>query len=663
VFWSRYPLLRVTAFFALGLVVQEHFFLSPVGWWSLLLAATALAWLTRPLANRPLSGKYHGWWLLLCFFALGGAHFAYIQQYRHGLHQKPWTSMQHWQAVVLQVPREKPRSWAVPVRLEYCREASGQTKPLNTRAMLYLGKGPEKPDLLYGDRLHFKARLGPVPPVQVPSGFDYGRYLRRRGLAWQGYVRADQWQLKETGKWSLLRWAQQMQLDLVARIQAWPLDAGARQILSALLVGHRQALDPELREAFAQAGVVHVLAVSGLHTGIVYLMLHTLLWPFRSSARGGPVAILLEVAGLWLFAALTGLSPSVVRAATMFSFLSLGQALGRSTSVYNTLLASAFLLLLVHPYFLFSVGFQLSYAAVFGIVWLFPLLEEYFPVRHFVGRYPRDLIGVSLAAQAFTLPLSLYYFHQFPVLFLLANILVIPCVSLLMYWGLGCLLLSLFFALPSWLTVPLDWLLTFLQATVQEVARQPSALWRDLHLNAWEVLLLYLLLLTLGLGIRRARKEYLLAGLGLILLLGSLQLWEDWRHRRQLQVGHFAYRGQSWLAFYAGEQALLLNLGEDKLDSTAWEALHGAKDVRAYTVLRRDELKDLRLGGDQIGLPPALGDWWLVDTKDPLPRAGERPRKGLLCLQSESEAWRQYAREHQLDFLALPPGTCRELRP
>ncbi|MDQ3101467.1 MAG: ComEC/Rec2 family competence protein, partial [Bacteroidota bacterium] len=229
------------------------------------------------------------------------------------------------------------------------------------------------------------------------------------------------------------------------RIGAWIDDAGldARQqaLVKALVLGQRDELDGEQRTAFARSGTIHVLAVSGMHVGLIYLILGSLLnWSGNSRLMRVIRGFLILIA-LWLYAGITGGAPSILRATIMFSFITLADMMARRTESVNSLFAAMFLLLLIDPQMLYMIGFQLSFLAVLGIVLFFRPLEELWTPRTWIMRKIWSLAVLSLAAQAFTTPVSLYYFKSFPVWFLPANLIVVTAVGLSVYSSIALIVL------------------------------------------------------------------------------------------------------------------------------------------------------------------------------------------------------------------------------
>lgn len=292
-----------------------------------------------------------------------------------------------------------------------------------------------------GRRILVDSEFQPVQKPKNPSEFNYANYLANQQIYHQMYLVKDEFQVLKRSSETFIMRLQNFRASLIQKLEHAGIENDELAVISALLLGDRTSLSTELRQSYINAGAIHILAISGLHVGILLMLFSFLMQPLKSFKHGKLISQFVVLIGLWLFAVIAGLSPSVVRAVTMFSFISVGLFLNRKNSVYHSLIASAFVLLLVHPRFLFEVGFQLSYTAVFAIVWLQPKLENIWKPRYKLLQYFWKLFTVSGAAQLGVLPLSLFYFHQFPSLFFLSNIVIIPVLGVLLGTGLFVLLL------------------------------------------------------------------------------------------------------------------------------------------------------------------------------------------------------------------------------
>ena len=253
-------------------------------------------------------------------------------------------------------------------------------------------------------------------------------------------------------------------------------------IAQALLIGYRGELDKDIVQAYTNTGVVHIIAISGLHLGLIYISLLQLLKWMPKVARA-----LLVIAVLWAFSLLTGASASVLRSAVMFTIIAVGQfMLVRHSSTYNTLASAAFLLLSYQPYFLVDVGFQLSFLAVGGIVLCYQPLYDRWMLRNKWLDKLWQMIAVSVAAQVFTWPVCLYYFHQFPNLFLLANLIAVPLSTMLLY---GEIILV---CLPNiWLGKLLSGGIMVMNTCIQWLDKVPWAVTHNIQVSLPQTICLY----------------------------------------------------------------------------------------------------------------------------------------------------------------------------
>lgn len=304
--------------------------------------------------------------------------------------------------------------------------------------------------------------------------------------------------------------------------------AGHQQqaIASALILGVTDGLDNELTQAYAASGAMHVLAVSGLHVGIIYGIILLVLRPLTRNQKGKWVVALLSIFLLWGYAMVTGFSPSVLRAVTMFSFVALARPLNYRTNIYNILAVSAFCLLLINPYLIMSVGFQLSYLAVIGIVYLQPLVYRLWSPRSLFLDKIWQITCVSLAAQLATFSLGILYFHQFPVYFLFSNLFVIPGAIGILLSGIMLLALSSFTAVAEVVGYFLTWLIKGLNYLVLTVEQLPFSIIENMYITTFQCWLIIILVVSCVLLFRQRRFAYLLSATGCSALFCIIQ----WHH-------------------------------------------------------------------------------------------------------------------------------------
>ena len=322
------------------------------------------------------------------------------------------------------------------------------------------------------DRLAIKSIFTEIRGPMNPYAFDYKKYLERHQIYHQVHLNKEQFLVLDNGISSIKGVAGLLRLKINESLIANGFENNELAVINALLLGQRTFMTKELLESYSGAGAMHILAVSGLHIGIILMLLTIFFKPLHFLKNGKRIATFLIIILLWIYAVIAGLSPSVVRAVTMFTALTIGMGLVKRTNVYNTLVISMFFLLLFNPYYLFEVGFQLSYLAVFSIVWIQPKVDSLWKPKFWLFKRFWQLFTVSMAAQIGVLPLSLYYFHQFPGLFFLTNLVIIPFLGLILSLGILTIILSYFDVLPEFFKNSYQYIIQLMNQFVEWVSSQ-----------------------------------------------------------------------------------------------------------------------------------------------------------------------------------------------
>jgi competence protein ComEC len=325
-------------------------------------------------------------------------------------------------------------------------------KEAHGRMLLYWPLESRADTLNHGDQLVVLGTPEKIAGPKNPHEFDYREFLARQQIHHQHLLKEGHWRLlSPSSERGPMYYASCARRWTTATINNLVPGDRERAIVNAFVIGVTDGIDDDLRQAYAAGGAMHALAVSGMHVSILYGVLLLILKPLERRP-GGPWTIAITcLVVLWMFAFVTGLPPSVLRAVAMFSFVAIAKPLGRTTSILNTLAASAFFLLVYDPYLILAAGFQLSYLAVLGIVILYRPIYNLWELRWPWSDWLWQITSVSIAAQLATLPVTLYYFHQFPVYFLLANIFVIPASTVILLGGILLLIISPITWLASWL--------------------------------------------------------------------------------------------------------------------------------------------------------------------------------------------------------------------
>ena len=433
----------------------------------------------------------------------------------------------YYQLKINSSPKEKEKVFALEAELLSIYKLE---KVVEGNMLLYFEKDSSTSLPQLGDQIIWKGKPNFIEGPKNPNEFNFKKYLQRTGLHAQAYLKNDSWFIYKTNNpVNLKSLSLEFRNHLLSIIDSWKAPEEVKNISKALLLGYKNELDQELRNSYANTGVAHILAVSGLHVGILYFLLSFVL-KFLNKLRGGQwfrSFILLSV--LWFYAFFTGLSPSVLRAVCMFSFLAFAGFFKRDVSIYNTLSASAIFLLLYNPLLLYNLGFQLSYLAVFSIVWLQKHLLALWSPKNWILKQIWSISTVSIAAQIGTSPIAIYYFHQFPSYFLLSNIIIIPLISIIMYCGLLLLILSSL-GFPSLLLLKIySFLVDMMNLSIREIEKFPGSIISSLHLELSELFLAYLILLLMIVWFLNGKIWKLKLGLFTFLLFLGLQIAE--KHR------------------------------------------------------------------------------------------------------------------------------------
>ncbi|WP_170252526.1 ComEC/Rec2 family competence protein [Adhaeribacter aerolatus] len=467
-------------------------------------------------------------------------------------------AISHYVGVVDDYITQKPTSVSSIIQVKAVKRA-GTWQPAAGKVRLTIKRAQEIMPFRYGAVLLVKGAPEPVKPPLNPAQFDYRRYLANSQVYYQQYLPGP-WFIQvgyEPGN-RLKAWSIGVRNYLDDRLRAAMPSEREYGVAAALLLGIKDFLPEDIKAAYSQSGTMHVLAVSGLHVGVIFYVLNLLLgkWSRQRGFKWFRFLVLLGIFGSYAF--VTALSASVLRAVGMFLLLVAAETFRRQTNIYNTLAAAAFFLLLYNPYFLIEVGFQLSFLAVLGILYFSPIFESWLAPETYVARFLWKMLCASVAAQLTTLPLTLYYFHQFPVYFLAANVVAITVSSGALVVGLLLLALSWLPMVPVFLGWVLTGLLRFMHESNAWLLQAPFPVIEGISLTTLQTWVLYGLLGLLGLFFARKKLIYFSLFAGVFLLFSSLKIKAtNQRQANQLLVVYQVPRATA-LAFISGHQGQLL---------------------------------------------------------------------------------------------------------
>jgi competence protein ComEC len=375
-------------------------------------------------------------------------------------------------------------------------------------------------DLTYGDELLIPAKYNTVNQPFNPAEFNYKRYLANQNIYYQGFLFPKQYELLAVGKGNaIISYSLQLRRNLVEKLKRNMRDTNAIAVASTLILGYKADLSNDVLQAYSKTGTVHVLSVSGAHVGAIYILLAFVLSFLNRFKYGKLLKALIIISIIWYYSLLSGFSPAVCRAAVMISMVVIGKTYSRYINTLNILAISAFGLLLYNPLYIVDVGFQLSYLAVFGLIVFQPVVYNWLKFKNKWVDKLWMACSVSIAAQVITFPLSAFYFHQFPVYFLVSNLFIIIPTMIIMYSGIIYLLLPQIPFLSKAIAFVLENSILLMNKFLTWIEHLPFASISKIWLTTAEYLLLYVIIISLFYFLYDKRSWLLKLSLVSILLL------------------------------------------------------------------------------------------------------------------------------------------------
>lgn len=365
------------------------------------------------------------------------------------------------------------------------------------KSIINLKKDSIPTPLKVDDILITKTILEDINPPLNPNQFDYKEFLEKKYIYHQFFTNNPSLFKVDSEKTTFLGIANSIRTHINSKLKTHPFQPDELAIINALLLGQRLDISEEVYSSYTNAGVIHILAISGLHIGIILLILSFVLKPLEQIKHGKLIKTTLLIIILWSFAFIAGLSASVTRAVTMFSIVAIAMNLKRPTSIFNTLAISMFLLLLIKPMFLFDVGFQLSYLAVYAIVIIDPMLHNLWKPKNKILNFYWHTLTVTISAQIGVLPLTLYYFNQLPGLFFISNLVIVPALGIILSLGVLVFLLALLNILPIFLAKIYGYIIHLMNYFVSWVSKQEQFLFKDIAFSLLYLFAFYLFIFTI----------------------------------------------------------------------------------------------------------------------------------------------------------------------
>lgn len=554
----KFPLARISVWFILGLLAS--FYLKPDASFAFLSLGMAflLFIISYFLARKALVQKIYFAIATYVLFALVGVSTYAVNNEsfnsEHYLHQIK-DSKEHVISVTLS---EKLKSSTYSHR--YFGFVNSYDSKISTgKILVNVQKEGLKGSLSVGAVLLIKGAILKHQLPHNPNQFNYGKYLENKSVYGQIYTDVSKIKVGSQLEKNVWYYAANFRSTIIQNLQKSNFSAEELNVVVALILGQQQDISPEILKDYQFAGAVHILSVSGLHVGCIMIFIGFLLKPLPNSRIGELLRLIIIIGFLWIFALIAGFSPSVTRSVVMFSFVAVGKYMNRKTNIFHTLLASVFFILLVEPSFIFDVGFQLSYCAVFFIVWLQPLFLLIWKPNNKIVRYLWDILAVSFAAQIGAFPLSIYYFHQFPGLFFVTNLLVLPLLVLIMALGVFVMVWAIFNAVPEFLAKILEGSISVLNKIISWVASFESFIFQDISFN-WQMLVsCYLLIFAVFIWFKKPSFQKLSFALISIILFQGIYFGTIYTNNKQQELIVFNAKRTTILSERKGAEIIVFS--------------------------------------------------------------------------------------------------------
>jgi len=517
--WKQAPFLRLVSPFMGGILLQWYSAWPLAADWILFFAGISglIFFNSRATFRQYKLGWINGIFINVLFLAAG----LLMAYYKDISHQQQWLNRVYNNNDIIAATLEEPLAEKAN---SFKANASVQRIFRNDRVfevkgniIVYFRKDSGSNQLRqlgYGSQIVFSQSLQPVKNTGNPGAFNYERYAAFQGIYKQVFLQTSTYTVlaSRNEKW-LTRFLFTVRERVLKIITAYIPGKKEAGLAEALLVGYKDDLDKTLLQSYSNTGVVHIIAISGMHMGLIYWLLNIALGPLKKRKQTKWLAAAITIAGLWLFSLLAGGGPSILRSAVMFTCIVIGETAARKTFIYNSLAASAFILLCINPFWLWDAGFQLSYAAVLSIVIFMKPIYDWFYFKNKLVDNVWKLVAVSLAAQVLTTPVSIFHFHQFPVYFLCTNLLAVPLSSLIVLLEISLCAVSIMPAVASFTGVALFRLINLMNGFIKYMEDMPFSLLNNLQINIFQVLLLYGIIAGFGYWLMKKNRSAIWAGL------------------------------------------------------------------------------------------------------------------------------------------------------
>ncbi len=621
--WSKYPFVRMLIPMTLGIwfaTIVVSFRLPFIDVLLIMLFLFGLALLTS-ITLKTIRLNWLFGFIMGCYLFHGGYALTYVHEAET---QKTYYrnfegDAKYYVARIYDYPTVRDNNIRVPLQLEYQFGDSLPSRAVTGKVMAYFQKTDTAFALRYGNLIAIDAPVNEVQGPKNPAEFDYRAYLYRKGITGQVFLKDADWVDLQTSRVNpIYAFSYRFRDILLSSLQRCGLNNDEFGVAAAILLGYDDSLADDVRKNYVAAGSMHILCVSGMHVGIIYLLASALLGFLNRKKWQKMLKHILLLAMIWFYALIAGLTPSVLRASLMISFVIIGEMLNRKGFIINSLAASAFILLCINPNNLFEIGFQLSYAAVMGIVVLQRPIYSLFYVKNKLLDKVWEITAVSLAAQIATIPFTLFYFNQFTTYFWLSNLFMTPISFVVVISGMVLLMVSWIPYLNIFIGYLVWGAVYAMNAFASWVEQLPFSIIKGLYISEFEFFTLLVSFLFLLVSVVTRKRKMLIGMLSVLLLFMISLTVRTYSTDHQTGITFYSLRKHTAIDFIAGNQHILLvdstlMSDESTIDYSlkgAWAKRHLSPHPQVVNLDEDFESKNLRKRQNLVSFNGKLVALW-----------------------------------------------------
>ena len=536
---KRIPILRPLVSLMLGIAIQIYFNVPPIYFFGIAIVASIILLSSLFLSHKqPLFYKRSNAFTVITLFTTIGCLLSFTHNKKN---EALWIGNYYNQGIpILLTLQEPPIIKEKSIKVLAKAEAvliNHQWQNVEGNVMVYINKDAFKTQMQYGSQILVTGSLLPIEFSGNPAEFNYSAYCANKNIFYQTFLSTNDFKLLNTSKAQFpYTYIYKSRNAILSILRTNIYSPAELSVAEALLVGYRNDLDKELIHAYSNTGVIHIIVIAGLHLGMIYSLLILLFSPFKNKKWCRIFKPIITLIVLWGFCLITGANTPILRSTVMFTFILLGEIMGKRTNSYNSLALSAFCILLIDPFSLMEASFQFSYSAVLGIIIFSHRINLWVTFQNKLLRFIWSICSVTLSAQILTLPLIIFYFHRIPTLFIVTNILAVPLAGLILYTEIFLILISSIPIMAHFIGKILEILIGSMNTFITNINGLPFSGWENLQLSVVEVITLFAFILSMAAFLFLKKNQMFILGLLSLLCFTIIRSIDLIKSERQQQI-------------------------------------------------------------------------------------------------------------------------------